>query len=161
MRFYSEDFLAQLEPGERSQFAWRRVERRGRGKKVFYELGAPGLRVPFVAVSEEAGALWRVPGSVIRKGSELSVCATCAWSTGPFYPRSSERLPFWYVSAADLPDPPPTCFAVGGVVGYDLCVTRQRWQELVGRPGTRGIASSEVGVVAPSLVDTHPPTRPL
>jgi hypothetical protein len=66
-------------------------------------------------------------------------------------------LPLYYVSSASLGDPFPACLAVGDLLSPRLCFTRERWSELVKRPEAIGVVSTDVGVIAPSLVD---PTRP-
>jgi hypothetical protein len=155
--FFSERFLAQLSPGERAAFEWRTVECRSRTRRVFYELVDARVIVPFVVLSDLAAALWNVPSA--SPGLTLTKCDTCGWLNEPLYVFPSGGLPYWYVSATDLPDPLPTCFAVGGASGLSLGFTRGRWSEIVGRAGTRGIASSDVGVVAQSLVEPNPPRQ--
>jgi len=38
-----------------------------------------------------------------------------------------------------------------------LCFTRERWRELVGQKGTRGLVSNDVVVLDDALVDRTPP----
>jgi len=57
--------------------------------------------------------------------------------------------------------PLPACFTTGQPSNqFRLCRPRERWQSMVGKPGTRGITSSEIGVVESYLVDPHPVRKP-
>jgi hypothetical protein len=155
LHFFSEAFLGLLVPTERDQFDWRRVERTGRSKKVFYELVGSSTRIPLCALA--AGNAW------------LARCDVCGYENDPNY-GAAQSYPYWlldaaeghvglpssFVNVADLPKPLPSCFTVGAAPLHGLCFTKQRWRELVGRPGTRGISSAPVGVVTPARVDLHP-----
>jgi hypothetical protein len=155
--FFSESFLMLLSVEERALFEWRTVERQGRGKKTYYELVSCRVRVPSTALAGVVETLWGVP--TIMRFAKVWTCGTCGYSNDPLYVLP-QGLPYWYVAVDDLPDPLPTCFAVGHPSDPGLCFTRERWGEIVGRPGTRSVASSDVGVVGPTLVDRHPVRRP-
>jgi hypothetical protein len=159
LSLFSQEFIALLSRTEREFLDWRRVERSGRGKKAFYELAGSEVHVPFTTLAGGDVELWR--------------CDTCGWESVPVYGGAGELpewlseagggrwydLPSWYVSAADLPDPLPSCFVVGRAPEFRLCFTPKRWEELVGRPGTRGLKSYEVGIVARELADQNPRRR--
>jgi len=137
---YSEDFLSLLKPDELARFVWRSVRRNKGARKAFYE--CVGLEaVPFVAIRNQAFSGWecgecghRVYG-ISRKGFSFSQA----------------------VSSANLNQPILSCFPVGPRFGAQVCATRDRWLQIRGRPGTRGIVPGPLGVVRPSEADSSPP----
>ena len=154
VRFFSEGFLELLAPAERDACEWRRVERTGRTKKAFYELVGSQVQLREAVLSPLVDGLWNVSladaqGDILA----LRYCELCGWESPSQYTFMPRGLPPRYVDFAALPEPIPACFTVGGSV----CLSRARWSTLLGRPGTRGISSSEVGVVLSSLVDPNPP----
>jgi len=158
LKFFSEVFLSLLRPAERAQFEFRSVEC-DRGRKIFFELAGSRVHVPLVALRGASLDLW--------------VCDTCGWGNQPMHAGMGSfpawlsdaadgrwfELPAWYVSAAGLPRPLPTCLTVGRAPEYALCFTRRRWAELVGERGARGIKSHRVPVVSSEYVDPDPPRR--
>ena len=159
-RFFSERFLALLSAEERGRFEWRQVRRGPRAKKAFFEILSSRIQIPAVALREGRANLWE--------------CDECGWRNSPFYggrdqlpawliertSRGWQDLPNWYVNVSDLPDPVPSCFLVGSPSdSAQLCFTRERWHQIVGRPGTAGLASIDVGVVQSILVDQNPSRR--
>jgi len=134
---FSEDFLGLLSAAEMASLTWRGVERRQpRARKVFYELVYSAVHVAEVGVrgvpSKFGG--WR--------------CRTCGLADiGMFYFPYRPHSPHNWISIEDLPRPSPMCFTISRGKGLTLCMSRSRWEGLVGKTGTRGLASSEVGVV--------------
>lgn len=125
----SEDFLNLLTPGERRQLVFRKVTRVGRGRP-FFELLGPAAP-PFVAVARLPVAGWR--------------CEACGHRTWGYWVKGLSIYSF--VARSDLPSRLRGIFTVGVPPGVRLCVTAKRWQELVGKVGTRGFTSSTLGVV--------------
>lgn len=144
--FYSDAFLGLLHPSERAGLLLRPTKRKGTAKKAFFELLGGVRSVPRVAVRgfPFEGA-WR--------------CDACGRECSPFYigrePTPWRQPPSYYVAAEDLPAE-TTCCVVGDGPDARLCFTPERWQELVGRPGTKGVKTSDLGVLAPSLVERAP-----
>lgn len=147
LRLVSEAFLDLLSDEERGRMEWRPVERQGRAKKKFFEL---------------IGSRNAVRRAALRPGLaevDLWRCSTCGWEKEPFY--GGPLKAFYYLSQDDLPSPTPSCFVVGRAPEHDLCFTRERWEQLVGRKGTGGIRTFEAYVIDSSRVDPDPPRRAL
>lgn len=137
--YFSESFLSLLNSDERADFEFRKVERVDRARKRFFELVARP-RIPFVGV----------------RGMDASgfECPSCGGRTFSFL---EPNLPFGaFVCRSDLPDPLPAVFAVGSLHTPHLCMTQERWSELVGSRKARGIVSHPLGVVDPTDCDRHP-----
>jgi hypothetical protein len=130
--FFSDRFLALLTDAERGQFDWRPVYRTDRGRKAFFEMIAPP-EVPLVAV---ASLDFRRPW----------VCDTCGRRSALRYYQPDFDI-YEFVCRFDLPRPLPSCFTIGFDYTASLVFLRERWAELAGHPGTRGLASNNVGVV--------------
>jgi len=133
--FFSESFLKLLKPKERSAFDWRPVHFKKRSRKAFYEI-RPRTIVPLVAV----------------KGMKFSAirCKSCKTLRG-LHCFSQDTPIYKYISASDLSKPVPSCFVIGLPASFNLCFTRKRWLELVGKPGTKGLVSTPIGVVDESI----------
>ncbi len=141
--YYSEDFVSLLTDSERAPFEWRPVQLKSRSRRRFLE-PIPKCYVP------------DVPLRGLRFDNEA--CPECgrlllAWS------RFVSHCAIWrYVCRDALALPNPGLFAVGspdrmGGIG----MTIERWMELAGTPGTKGIMSDDLGVVDRSEVDDNPP----
>lgn len=141
---FSDDFLALLLPGERTRFAWRRVARPSRAKRAFHELLGADLTMESVGISglPKTGG-WR--------------CDRCGYRVLPHYVAWS--WPSHWVCATDLPRRVPSCFGLTSGHDLALCITAERWRSLVGKRGTRGLLSYEVGVAPPGRCDTAPKLR--
>ena len=160
VRFFSEAFLDLLTPAERALCTWRRVDRTGRARKVYYELVESRFCAPEVALSSSVEDLWRVDLARAQgESGPILHCELCGRETHPSYLFMPRGLPRAYINVAAVPAPLPACFTIGGPGHLTLCLARERWQALLGKPGTRGISSFEIGVVASSLVDPNPPRR--
>jgi hypothetical protein len=159
INFFSEEFVAGLLPQERSQFQWRPIHSPPRIKKGFVEIISPSVHVPFASLSGAVANLWSVPSP--GEGHALWRCGTCGRTQKPIYWFRTSSLPMRYVNSADLPEPLPTCIGVGDRESPGLCFTSERWSALVNLLESRGLRSTDVGVVAPSLVDREPALRPL
>lgn len=161
MSFFPETFVACLRPDERSQFQWRPVHLVSKRKERFIELVSADVHISFVALSGVVATLWNRPSIIEKKKHALWRCDTCGRTKEPSYWYRMSSLPRYYVNVADLREPLPTCIGVGDPEYPSLCFTRERWSELMKLPESRGIASTDVGVVAPSLVDPMPAIRSL
>jgi hypothetical protein len=139
-RFVSADFRELLTPRERAQFDWREVVVQKPSRKTFYEL-VPVSFVPFVPVKGLNFA--------------LVICDACKnfRSVHSFNKGSSI---YHYLCVSDIPKPLPSCFAAGWPHAFDLCFTKERWLNLVGRPGTKGMVSNPIGVVDKATRDGKP-----
>lgn len=60
------------------------------------------------------------------------------------------------ICRSDLPSPAPPCFFVGSPIDTRLCIPRDRWEQLRGRPGTRKLLSSRLAVVDESRIERNP-----
>lgn len=156
---YSKEFLSLLTAQERRLFRWRRVKVLNPTKitKEMFELVHCAYLIPTVAL----------------RGSnpDRDTCDTCGASIQPYYPLVG-GLPEWlnpigdavrrgqpdyYVSAADLPEPVPSCFTIGDWQGgVQLVFTEDRWRRIKRQRGMIGINTQKVGVVDPTLVEPVP-----
>lgn len=161
MSFFPEAFVACLRPEERSQFQWRPVHLVSKRKERFVELVSANVHVSLVSLSGAVATVWNRPSIIDRERHALWRCDTCGRTKQPVYWYRMASLPRYYVNVADLRDPLPTCFGVGDPEYPGLCFTRERWSELTKLPESRGFASTDVGVVASSLVDPIPTVRSL
>jgi hypothetical protein len=160
MSFFPETFVACLRPEEQSQFQWRPVHLVSKRKERFVELVSANVHISLVSLSTVAATQWNRP-SIVDKKHTLWRCDTCGRTKQPVYWYRMSSLPRYYVNAADLREPLPTCIGVGDPEYPRLCFTRERWSELMKLPESRGLASTDVAVVAPSLVDPMPAVQSL
>jgi hypothetical protein len=133
----SENFLALLTPAELKQLQLREVIRKGR--KKFYEIIGPD-GPPLVAVAGFAANGWR--------------CGTCDYAAWGHNAMHADYHAF--VARSDLPSPLPGIFTIGVAPDIHLAATAARWQELVGRKGTKGFISLSIGVVPDDEVVRRP-----
>ena len=161
MSLFPESFVACLRVDERSQFQWRPVHLVSKRKERFVELVSANVHIPFVMLSGVAATLWHRPSLIQHEKHTLWRCDTCGRTKEPRYWYRMSSLPHYYVNVADLREPLPTCIGVGDPEYPSLCFTRERWSELMKLPESRGIASADVGVVAPTLVDPMPAVQSL
>ncbi len=61
-----------------------------------------------------------------------------------------------FVCRSDLPDPLPSCFVVGTEQDAELCLTRERWDQIKGQRGMKGISGQRLGVISSEQCDRHP-----
>ena len=139
IQIFSERFLALLKPREKRGLEFRPIYRRERSRIQFFELIATPT-VPYVGVKGLKMSGWR--------------CGTCGYRTFGFWGWGFELNEF--VAKMDLPSPLPTCFTIGTHSEIKLCFTRERWQELVTKPGARGFHSEPIGVVEESECVRNP-----
>jgi hypothetical protein len=123
-------------------------------------LVSASVHISLVSLSTAVATLWNRP-SIAEKKHTLWRCDTCGRTQQPVYWYRMSSLPRYYVNAADLGEPLPTCLGVGDPEYPGLCFTRERWSELMKLPESRGLRSTDVAVVAPSLVDPMPAVRSL
>lgn len=131
IQLLSEEFLNLLSPRELRALALRPAKRRSL-TRTFYELLGP-TGPPFVAVAGLTVKGWR--------------CTLCNHRTWGYWVDGLHINSF--IAESDLPASRPLSgiFTVGVPPEVHLVVAAQRWQELVGRKGTRGFTSNLLGVV--------------
>lgn len=137
---YSEEFLGLLTKAERTKQQWRPITSTRKRKRAFFELLASKRCIPFVALE--------------NIGVTLMTCETCGRKRPPlysFFPPTPSR----FVSSADIPRRQASILCVGGTEPR-LAATAKRWATMVGRTGSRELASSDVGVVDPDAIDANP-----
>jgi len=63
-----------------------------------------------------------------------------------------------FVCSRDLPNPHPTVFVLGGG-GMSLtpCILKERWRQIVGKLGTKGVVTRPIGVVGADMAEYEPP----
>lgn len=138
----SEQFLSILTPEEKGRLEFRPAERK-RGRNFFELVGPAGPR--FVAVA-----------GMIAHGWSCPTCGHCKW--GHSHEAGSIDC---FIARADLQPQLAGLFTVGGFPEIELCVTASRWDELVGKAGTRGFVSRPLGVVPEDAVEHRPQLRRL
>jgi len=143
LQLYSNEFLRLLTVAERRRFEWWPAVAPRRTKRQYFEI--VGSRATFPLATFK----------VAYVGHSLFTCPTCRGRNDPWY-SFLPPTPTRFISASDLPSRVPSCFTVGTAAGPAVCFTEERWAALVGRRGTRGLRSSDVGVVDPRLVDRRP-----
>jgi hypothetical protein len=138
---YSDRFLALLTPEERDRLEFQRVQiAKKKGRREYYELlSAPDAT--FVGVK-----------SLDAEGSECDVCGHISIH---YHQEPTVDL-LWFVCRSDLPDPLPSCLVVGYNDERYVCFTRQRWDEIRGKPGTKGMVPAPIGVVSEEECDRRP-----
>jgi len=129
--FFSEDFLSLLTTAERSCLKLEPVRGpKAKGKRFFRLTGEPVVN--FVGV----------PGF---EGLSVYQCQRCKRLLHICYLRNCQL--FRFVAGGDLPKPLPDIFSVGWEGDLSLCMTRRRYAQLIGKPGTRKITTSRIWVV--------------
>jgi hypothetical protein len=159
--FFAGAFLDLLSAEERSRYEWRLVQHPGR--KAYYELVPPLTHPSYAVLSDAVGVRWKVSLAPQRlvggrlEGTVESIwrCDTCGQVNTPFY-RFPKDLPWRYVAQADLPRVIPSYLVVGPPRQATLCFLPERWREMLGYAGTRGMKSYPVGVVEEDLVNRTP-----
>jgi hypothetical protein len=125
----SEEFMTLLTPAERDRLQFQPAKRK-RGRKFFELVGPEGP--PLVAAAGLKASGWR--------------CTECGHRTWDYWAEGLAINSF--VAQSDLPDASIGLFTIGTFPEIKLAVTAARLSELLGRKGTRGFASSAVGVVS-------------
>jgi len=129
VQVFSEEFLGLLKSEERERLRFRPVIRNARARRFYELLGPEGPPEIAVAGLELAG--WR--------------CSHCNYRTWGYWVKGLSINSF--VSRSDLPPFLPGVFTIGAPPEVELAVTAERWKEMVGRKGTRGVTSRQIGVV--------------
>lgn len=133
----TEEFLSLLTPDEKRRLEFQPTIRK-RGRKFFELIGPEGPAPVAVAGIKISG--WR-----------CTMCDHCEWG-------------YWveglaissFVARSDLSARAIGVFTVGTFPEIQLAVTAQRWKELLGKKGTRGFASSQLGVAPDHEVVRRP-----
>lgn len=139
----SEHFLALLTPEERGAFEWRPIHHASPRVGPFFEVVHHRPTVPRV--------------SAIGHDTYFGRCDVCGFEW--VIPDSASGKPDGYVSADDLPVPPPGLLAVGRWQSARIAVASERWAELTGQPGMRGIKGSPFAIIPESSVERAPVRR--
>jgi hypothetical protein len=129
--FFSEDFHSLLTKKEKAGLQFVPVIGPKRAKKSFFKLVGAAVAA-FVGVPDFERLC-------------LDRCRRCKRALTLMYLRSNKLYRF--LALGDLPKPLPTVFAIGREGNTSLCMTRERFSQLLSKPGTRNIASSRVWVV--------------
>lgn len=139
-QYFSGDFLKLLTARERSLFEWRPVGLPKRSRKEFFEV------IPVKAIPQ-----------VVVKGMNFEPyqCPKCQ-SISAMHCFQKGTSIFQYVVRSSLPAKLPSCFAMGYPYNFRLCLTEKRWLEIAGQPGTRGLVSNKVGVIADADCEANP-----
>lgn len=124
----SEEFLALLTPSEKRSLAFQPTTRK-RGRKFFELVGPEGP--PHVAVAGIKISGWR--------------CTQCDHRTWGYWVEGMMAINS-FIARSDLSTPSGDLFTVGTFPEIQLAVTARRWSELLGKKGTRGFASRQLGV---------------
>ena len=133
----SEEFLALLTPDEMRRLEFQPTLRK-KGRKFFELVGPEGP--PRVAVVGENIGGWQ--------------CSQCEHRT---LGHRLDTMAFnSLIARSDLPTPLHGVFAVGAFPEIKLAVTASRWKELLGKKGTRGFCSRQLGVVPDDEVVRSP-----
>lgn len=138
IQIFSDEFLDLLTTEERGRPQLRSVTGKGRARK-FYELVGP-VGPPLVAVAGMKISGWR--------------CTACDHRTWRYWIEGMSINSF--IAKTDLPPSLSGVFTVGRPPEVELAATAARWEELVGKKGTRGFVSSLLGVVPDHEVVRHP-----
>ena len=133
----SEEFLALLTPDEKRSLEFQPTIRK-RGRKFFELIGPEGP--PPVAVAGLKISGWR--------------CTKCDHRTWGYWVEGLAISSF--VARSDLSARLSGVFTVGTYPEIQLAVTALRWKELLGKKGTRGFASRQLGVAPDHEVVRRP-----
>ena len=137
IQIFSEEFLKRLTPNEHKRLKFKPVNWKGRRK--FYELVGPA-GLPLVGVAGLKPSGWR--------------CTKCRYRSWGYWMEGLAIHTF--IAKADLPRKMSGIFTIGTLPEISLVATAARWQELVGKKGTRGIVSEMLGVVSDREVVRQP-----
>jgi len=146
IRIFSSDFTEALSAQERQRFKWQPVESVEKSKKKFFE----PISLPL--------ARKVMPKGLFREKDRLQpdgfCCKKCGRKEVTAVQGSAGIIAF--ISEANLPKPLPSCFQFGQVASLVFCMTKSRWSELRGKPGTKRLLSNQVGVVKKGWVNPTP-----
>jgi hypothetical protein len=147
IQIFSESFVSLLTSQERAVLRFQPVKIEGKSRKKFYELTGK-TQIHFVGIKDATYnpiCSFRCP-----------LCDTRSFlMQGPDIPMYSEIQNF--VAVRDLPSPLPSVLLVGkNDDGVKLCMPRHRWLEIRGKPGTKRIPTSKIGIVPAKRVDRNP-----
>lgn len=148
IEIFSEDFVKALTPEERGRFKWLPVEPAGKSKKSFFEPISVPLTdrvLPSVVISPED-----------RIEADGFNCRNCGRVQLWGIPHGGGGIIFRFVAEDALPNPLPSCFQIGQMADLKFCFRKERWAELVGKPGTKRFLSGQVGIVKRNQVNTNP-----
>jgi hypothetical protein len=135
----SEAFLRLLTDVERAQFEARPVEWSSKRRLSFFEL-VPKTIVPSVAIKGREVDGWR-----------CDVCGQRCFSHGTELGWGVD-----VISRLDLPSTQPSCFFVGDATDFGFCMSRERWIQLCGQPGTRKMMHENLGVIDEGECERQP-----
>jgi hypothetical protein len=148
VRLFSDKFLALLTPNERSRIRFEPVQTVGERRMSFFELRGDSIApwVSFKGAKHPAIICWKCPACGNRK----------------LNPQHPKFLAFGFISRTDFTNAKsPECFVAGSPEGgLTICMTERRWKSIVGKVGTKGIATSTIALVDDKLLVRNPPLLP-
>lgn len=128
---YSEDFLSLFSDEEKSNLSLIPVRGPEKTRKRFFELLPGNPKANYVGVP-------RFPGLLNKR------CETCK-SFRFTYLHNNDL--FQFIARRDLPEKISGLFVIGDSKSVNLCMTRERYQKIVGKKGTKDIMSRQIWVV--------------
>ena len=147
LQIYSERFVENLVAKERQRFRWIAVETEQKSKQPFFEPVSASV-IPMI-----------LPKGLFKEEKRLQPdgfhCGACGRKQLAGIPQGSGGI-YSFISEDAIPKPNPSCFQIGQFANLYFCMTRERWQELRGKPGTKRLMSRQIGVVKKSWVNSDP-----
>jgi hypothetical protein len=129
---FSEDFLSLLSVEEQARLSFLPVIGPDKSRKNFFELvGKP---------SASHVGIPSFPGRLNKR------CDACGKLRSHLYLYRNEL--FQFVALRDLPEPIPSVFVIGDEIECSLCMTRERYQKIIGKKGSKDIVSRQIWVVS-------------
>jgi hypothetical protein len=144
LHVFSENFLMLLSRAERRPLQFQLVDCLKKTRKQFFELVGPS-GPPLVALTTGKVTGWQ--------------CTACGARVFG-YDYSPDKSIYTFIARADLAQPCPEVFTIGTQPNVLLCMSAQRWADLVGQRGGRGLISRLVGVVPDDEVVRQPNLEP-
>lgn len=108
-------------------------------KKQYYELIGP------------SGPSWTAVSTLEIRGWR---CDTCGYQTFGYWDSRSDIHQL--LARENLPNPLPEILTVGTAPDVELCMTADRWSQIVGKPGARGLIASQIGTAPAADVIATP-----
>ncbi|HEX5399744.1 MAG TPA: hypothetical protein VFY06_11935 [Verrucomicrobiae bacterium] len=144
LRLFSADFLKLLTKQECASLSLLETDNRSNVRKTFYELrGKPQAGyVSFRGAKYNKLSCWHCPYCGYR-------------NLHPKHPLLGFDVSR-FIATADLPNPPRSCFIIGEGVNLDLVMTRERWMQIRGKPGTKGVDPIKIGIIPDSELVRNP-----
>lgn len=149
---FSEDFINCLRKEEASGIDWIPVEVTRKKKKKYFE----PISRPIVPQVMPAGLF----NESERLQPDAFFCEECGRHELIGLPQGGGGIGT-LVDGRALPTVLPSLFHIGQTADLSFCMPKQRWQEILGQPGTKNIVTLQVGVVKGGRISKHPVTERL